>query len=628
MNNFSSWEQKSRLLRKLVLTSTSTAGSGHPSSCLSSTDIMTVLFDKYFTYDLNNPTNITNDRLIFSKGHAAPLFYALYALAGALPLEELQTLRKFGSRLEGHPTSHFPFTDAATGSLGQGLSVGAGMAYGIKKAAQTIKNQPKVYVLLGDGELAEGQIWEAANFASINTLSNLVAIADINRLAQSQETMFGYHIDEYRRRFEAFGFGTIVVDGHDFEQIDKALQNAASRTAEYPLVILAQTIKGKGISFMEDKDGWHGKALKEDELEKALSELGNVDESLRFELKKPPVIVSVREQSHQTTIATSSLTSRNDTLVNYKKGDEIATREAYGQTLSKLGQINPLIYALDGDVKNSTFSQDFLKDYPDRFIECFIAEQNMVSIAVGLSRLGLKPFVSTFAAFFTRAADQIRMAALSRANINFTGSHVGVSIGEDGASQMGLEDISLFGTLPDSIVVQPADAIATVKILPLLADYKGISYMRTLRSKTPIIYDEADDFPIGGSKVLFSSDQDVLTVAATGITVGEAIKAHATLMKEGISIRVIDCYSIKPVDKDGLLESLAATKAKTIITVEDHFIHGGLGDFVLEALAETDAHVKKLAVDHVSRSGSKEELLRDAKIDADAIIESVKHYLL
>lgn len=614
MEKISDWQEKAKLLRKLSLTSTTTAGSGHPTSCLSATDLMTVLFDKYFTYDLSNPLNLTNDRLVFSKGHAAPLFYALYAVAGAFPLDELQTLRQFGSRLEGHPTPEFPYTDAATGSLGQGLSVGAGMAYFAKQTDL----QNHVYVLLGDGELAEGQVWEAANFASYYKLSNLVAMADINRLAQSQETMFGHDVKKYEERFKAFGFETIVIDGHNFEEIEQAFDVVHGNASDKPCAIIAKTFKGKGISSVENLEDKHGKALSQEDLEKALEQLGEVDESLRFSLKKPHELVKRSEtfQMPDTTVHTA-----------YSLGDEVATREVYGKVLAKLGEANHSIYALDGDVKNSTHSQGFLDAHPERFIECFIAEQNMVSVAVGLSRLQQTPFISTFAAFFTRAFDQIRMATLSHANIRFVGSHAGVSIGEDGASQMGLEDIAMFGSLPGSVILQPSDAVSASKLLGRMAEQKGISYMRTLRSKTPVIYPNEEEFHIGGSKVIRQSVSDVVTVVVSGITVPEAIKAAEELEKERIFIRVVDCYSIKPIDAKTLRESAEATEHKVLITVEDHFIHGGLGDAVLSALSMTDIHVYKLAVDHLSRSGKKDELLDDAGISASYISNTVRRLL-
>jgi transketolase len=606
-------EQKAKLVRKWSMISTTEGGSGHPTSCLSAADLGTVLFDKYFTYDIANPLNLYNDRFVLSKGHAAPLLYTLFGLAGAYPLDELKTLRKFGSRFEGHPTPKYVYAEAATGSLGQGLSVGAGLAL----LAQREKLQYKTFVLLGDGELAEGQVWEAANFASYYKLDNLIAIADINRLAQSQETMFGHHIEEYIARFQSFGFETIAIDGNNIFEVDKAFQLATQNTSGKPYIIIAKTFKGKGISFLENKDGWHGKPLKKEDLDKALAELGQVDDSLRFSLHKPAKTVLPKKHNAED----------NAITMQFEKSKEIATREIYGEALSKMGEKNQDIYSLDADVKNSTFSQDFLKAYPQRFIECYIAEQNMVSVAVGLSRLGKIPFVSTFAAFLVRAADQIRMAKVSGANIKFVGSHVGVSIGEDGPSQMGLEDIALFGTIPDAIVLQPADAITTSKMLPQLADYQGIGYMRTLRPKTPVLYDNDEEFSLGGSKTLRSSGNDEVAIIASGITVFEALKAADELQKEGINVRVIDCYSIKPIDKPTLHKAIKETKLKTLITVEDHFEHGGLGDFVLSAVAETGAKVIKMAVKEISQSGTKDELLNAAGINASHISSKVKELL-
>lgn len=603
--------EKSQLLRKLILVSTTEAGSGHPTSSMSSADLGTVFFDKYFRYDLSNPLNPDNDRFILSKGHASPLFYALFALAGAHPLDELRTLRKFGSRLEGHPSMYYPFTDAATGSLGQGLSIGAGLAY----LSANEKRDFKTSVFLGDGELAEGQVWEACNFASYYKLDNLIAVADINRLGQSQETMFGKDAEKYAERFQAFGFEIAIIDGHDFNQIDKAFSKAFNNSSGKPFAIIAKTKKGKGVSFIEDKDGWHGKALSKDDLEKALKELGEVDETLRFDLKKPVTSPPVKF-------------SKSKSLpLNFKLGEEVATREVYGKMLAGLAKENPDIYALDGDVKNSTFSMDFLASVPERFVECFIAEQNMVGVAVGLQRLGKSPFVSTFAAFLTRAFDQIRMAGISHANIKFVGSHAGVSIGEDGPSQMGLEDIAMFATIPESIILHPSDALSTAKLLPLLASHRGISYLRTLRSKTPVIYSGDEDFVIGGAKVVKKSKSDLLTIVASGITVHEALKAYGELKKAGISVRIIDCYSIKPIDRKTLLKSLNETKHRILITVEDHFEHGGLGDAVLSALSEDAVKVHKLAVTRIERSGKPDELLSDAGISASSIIDKIKSLL-
>lgn len=602
--------EKAKLIRKLCLEATTEAGSGHPSSCLSAADLTTVLFDKYFVYDVKTPDNLCNDRFVLSKGHAAPLLYTLYALSGGLPVKDLQTLRKFGSPLEGHPTRAFPFADAATGSLGQGLSVAAGLSYVSKYENLGFTT----YALLGDGELAEGQVWEAANFCSYYKLSNLIAIVDVNKFGQSQQTMFGHDMEGYRKRFESFGFATRIIDGHDFSEIDKAFEVAKQNEEGKPFVILAKTIKGKGVSFIEDKDGWHGKALKKEELVKALGELGEVDDSLRFSLKQPG-----KCELHQPHSVHSEVP-----LVDFSSEENIATREVYGSALAKLAHLNPLIYSLDGDVKNSTYSQDFKKAHENRFIECFIAEQNMAGVAVGLSRLGKNPFVSTFAAFMTRSADQIRMAAISHANITFVGSHAGVSIGEDGPSQMGLEDFALFGAIPDSILFHPSDAVSTAKILPILVHHIGISYLRTLRPKTPILYDKHEKFEIGGSKILRQAKEDILTIAACGIAVHETLKAYELLQKEGIYVRVIDCYCVKPVDEKTLKRCVSETSQPIIISVEDHYEHGGLGDFALSALADTKAIVHKMAVRKISHSGTKDELLDDAGISAKHIVEKVK----
>ncbi|MBI4097091.1 MAG: transketolase [Candidatus Levybacteria bacterium] len=648
MSDIPDLSQKAKLVRKWSMIATTEGGSGHPTSCLSAADLATVLFDRYFAYDLKDPLNYTNDRFVLSKGHAAPLLYTLFALSGAFPLDELKTLRKFGSRLEGHPTPHFPYTDAATGSLGQGLSVGAGLAYDIRAEIRNskfeIRNSPKVYVLLGDGELAEGQVWEACNFSSYYKLDNLVAIADINRLGQSQETMFGHRLEEYERRFKAFGFETVVIDGHNFEEIVGAFDSAKQNRGGKPFAIIAKTYKGYGISFLKDNDNMHGKPLKKDDLEKALAELGQVDDRLRFALKKPKNVILASEAPYrlvqgearpespdvrdagQARLAEARAKRASMTIeTNYKLGEEIATREVYGQILAKLADTNLSIYALDGDVKNSTYSQDFLKHHPDRFIECFIAEQNMVGVAVGLSRLKRSPFVSTFAAFFTRAADQIRMAAIAKANIRFVGSHAGVSIGEDGASQMGLEDIAFFGTIPESVVLHPSDAVSAAKLIALLTKQPGISYLRTIRPKTPVLYENDEEFPIGGSKILRSAQDDKLTIVAAGITVHEALKAYETLKKAGISVRVVDCYSIKPIDSQTLHLCTSETLNPVVITVEDHFEHGGLGDFVLSAVSDTGAKVTKMAVGHISRSGTKDELLDDAGISANHIVATVKN---
>ena len=606
--SISDLEEKAKLVRKWCMVSTTEAGSGHPTSCLSAADITTVLFDRYFSYDLNNPLSLYNDHFVLSKGHAAPLLYTLFGMAGAYPLEELKTLRKFGSRFEGHPVPNYKYADAATGSLGQGLSVGAGLALVAKREGYGTRT----YVLMGDGELAEGQIWEAANFAAHEKLDNLVAILDINRLGQSQETMFGHHIREYVKKFKAFDFEVITINGHNYEQINQALQET-QRPNGRPFAIIAKTFKGYPISFLKNKDGWHGKALKKEELEKALKQLEPINDDLRFELKKPAQ-AKLPSRAGATTAKTSE----------FEQGKQYATREVFGDVLAQLGEQNKEIYALDGDVMNSTFTQTFKKAHAERFVECYIAEQNMVSVAAGLSRMGKIPFVATFAAFLTRAADQVRMARVSEANIKFVGSHVGVSIGEDGPSQMGLEDISLFGTIPNCVVLQPCDAVSTAQLVSQMMTHDGFAYMRTLRPKTALLYKSEDSFDIGGSKVLRQSDNDVLTVAATGITVFEALKAADELQKENISIRVVDCYSVHPVDAMTLKKCLNETKQRIVITVEDHFYHGGLGDFVAEALSGQHGQVIKMAVQKISQSGTMDELLGDAGIDAKHIVKKVK----
>lgn len=612
MENLKELQDRSKLTRKWSLISTTEAESGHPTSCLSAADITAVLFDKYFTYDLANPLNLFNDRFVLSKGHAAPLLYTLFGIAGAYPLEELKMLRKFGSRFEGHPVPKFVYTEAATGSLGQGISVGAGLALVAKR-----ENYPnKTYVLCGDGELAEGQVWEAANFASFHKLDNLIVILDINRLAQSGETMFGHHIEKYVNRFKAFDFEVIAIDGHNFDEIDNALQQAVNNNSGKPFAIVAKTFKGKGISFLENKDGWHGKALKKEELQIALAELGDIDDSLRFNLKTPSQTKLPEHPVFDTKIDLS-----------FEENKEYATREVFGQLFTKAGEKNKDIYALDGDVKNSTFTEDFLKAIPQRFVECYIAEQNMVTVAAGLSRLGKIPFVATFAAFLTRAADQIRMARVSEANIKFVGSHVGVSIGEDGPSQMGLEDIALFGALPGTVILQPSDAVSTAKLVPLMISHNGFVYIRTLRPKTPLLYNDSEEFKIGGSKIIKQSEDDMLTIAATGITVFEAIKAADKLKEQAIHVRVVDCYSINPIDKKTLLKCVQETRKQILITVEDHFVHGGMGDFAIAALTDKKVHVDKMAVAEISGSGTKDQLMNKAGIDASCIIARVKELL-
>jgi transketolase len=609
MEQLKELQEKARLVRKWCMVSTTEAGSGHPTSCLSAADIATVLFDRYFTYDIANPLNLYNDRFVLSKGHAAPLLYTLFGMAGAYPLAELKTLRKAGSRFEGHPVPKYIYAEAATGSLGQGLSVGAGLALVAKRE----KYPYKTFVLTGDGELAEGQVWEAANFAAHEKLDNLIAILDINRLGQSQETMFGHHVEEYVNKFKAFDFEVVDIDGHNYEEINRAFQQAIQNTSGKPFAIVAKTFKGHGISFLENKDSWHGKALKKEELKNALNELGPVNDNLRFNVKKP----------QQVKLPGKHITT-TDAGLSFEQGKEYATREVFGEALIKLGEQNKEIYVLDGDVMNSTFTEPFKKAHPERFVESYIAEQNMVSVGSGLARLGKIPVAATFAAFLTRTADQIRMARISEANLKFIGSHVGVSIGEDGPSQMGLEDIALFGALPGTVVLQPCDAVSTAKLLPQIIDHEGFVYMRTLRPKTPLLYNHVDVFTIGGSKLLRKSGNDILTVVATGITVPQALKAADILQKENINIRVVDCYSINPIDAITLNTCLQETQQNILITVEDHFEHGGMGDFAAAAVGGMAGQVIKMAVRKISQSGTMDELLDDAGISAAQIVAKVK----
>jgi len=596
-----------RLIRYFSLVSTTHAGSGHPTSSLSAADLMTVLlFGGFFRFDIDNPAFPNNDRLIFSKGHASPLFYAQWAAAGVLSEDELMTLRKFGSRLEGHPTKEFEFTEAATGSLGQGLSIGVGMALN----AKYLQKLPyRTYVLLGDSEMAEGSQWEAIQIAAHYELDNLIGILDVNRLGQRGETMYGHDINAYERRISAFGWKTIVTDGHSIAEISTAYKEALE-IAGTPVMIIAKTKKGKGISIAEDREGWHGKALKEDELAGAVKELGEIDRSARGVIRMPEEV------------SPAVPASADVEAPHYETGALVATRKAYGNALKRIYPAFPEIVVLDAEVSNSTFSAIFRDTYPGRFFEMFIAEQNMVGTALGLSIRGRIPFVSTFAAFFSRAYDQIRMGQYSGANIKFCGSHAGVSIGEDGASQMGLEDIAMFRAILGSVVLYPSDAVSTERLVEVMAAHKGISYLRTTRQATPVLYDKSEEFAIGGSKVLRSSNDDILTVVAAGITLHEALKAHDELKKDGIYIRVIDLYSVKPVDSETLKEAAGSTKA--IITVEDHFAEGGIGEAVRSPITEEHIPVHSLSVRKMPRSGKPDELLDYESISGNAIIQKIR----
>lgn len=601
-------ERKATNLRIHSILSTSEAGSGHPTTCLSSADIVSALFFHAMRYDCGDAHNPNNDRFILSKGHAAPLLYAAYAEAGIIPVEDLLTLRQIDSILEGHPTPRFDWTEVATGSLGQGLSLGLGMALNGKYLD---KSDYRVYVLLGDGETAEGGVWEAAALASHYQLNNLIGIVDVNALGQSQRTMSEFDIDTYCNRFGAFGWQTIGIDGHDFDEILPALEKAKSST-DKPTMIVAKTYKGKGVSFLENEDNWHGKAVpKGEELDKVLAELGPLHTDIPVQIEAPNPI----------DIQSSPITACAPP--EYASEDEVATRGGYGTGLAKLGAANPNVVALDGDTKNSTYAEQFMELYPDRFFEMFIAEQNLVGAGIGLAKRGKIPFVSTFAAFLSRAYDQIRMSAISQANIKYAGSHCGVSIGEDGPSQMGLEDIAMFRAIPESVVLYPSDAVAAERLVAEAAAHQGIVYIRTSRPKTTTLYDATDSFPIGGCKVVRESAEDKATIVTAGVTLHEALKAHDILAADGINIRIIDLYSIKPIDTETLLSAAAETN-NILITVEDHYPEGGLGDAVLDAVATEDVRVHKLAVTGIPRSGKPEELLELHGISANTIVQTVK----
>ena len=581
------------------------AKSGHPTSGMSAADLMAVLVANHLRYDFGDPKNAANDRLIFSKGHASTLYYAILRAVGAISDEGLLTYRKFGSMLEGHPTPIIPWVDVATGSLGQGLPIGVGMGL----AAKFLDRLPShVWVLCGDSEMAEGSMWEAFEHASHYELDNLTAIIDVNRLGQRGETMIGWNTGVYVERARAFGWNAIEVDGHEVEEIDRAYKQA-EETKGRPTVIVARTIKGKGVKAVEDKDGWHGKPL--DDPDAAIEELGGI-RNIHVDVTKP-------DPAEPHTFPNNPLE-----LPRYELGQEVATRKAYGEALAALGTARGDVVALDGEVSNSTFAEIFKQAHPDRFFEMYIAEQQLIAAAVGLHARGWNAFGSTFAAFFSRAYDFVRMAAISRVNLRLAGSHAGVSIGEDGPSQMALEDIASLRAIHSSVVLHPCDANQTAKLVAEMADTEGIVFLRTLRPNTPVIYGPDEEFEVGGSKVIRSSDDDNVTIVGIGVTVHEALEAAATLDEEGISARVIDAYSVKPIDADTLQAASEATGR--IITVEDHFPEGGLGDAVLAALAEKDEHphVLKLAVREMPRSGKPDELLNAYGIDAEHIAEAAR----
>ncbi|MBV2366619.1 transketolase [Streptomonospora nanhaiensis] len=585
------------------------AGSGHPTSSMSAADLIAVLAADHLRYDFDAPDHSGNDHLIFSKGHASPLLYALYKACGAISDDELLRYRKLGSPLEGHPTPRLPWVDVATGSLGQGLPIGAGIALA---GARFDRLPYRVWVLCGDSELAEGSVWEALEYAGQERLANLTAILDINRLGQRGPTRHGWDLDAYRRRVAAFGWHTIEVDGHDPEAIDAAYREARE-TTDRPTAVIARTVKGQGVSGVADKEGAHGKPVPD--AEEAIAELGG-RRDLRIEVARP-TSGGVSQRPGGTQVE----------LPVYQPGEEVATRDAFGKAVAALGDGRPDVVVLDGEVADSTRAKAFAEAHPDRFVELYIAEQQLVATAVGLQVRGYTPYAATFAAFFSRAYDFVRMAAVSGADINLVGSHAGVSIGEDGPSQMGLEDIASLRAVHNSVVLHPCDANSTARLTAGMAEHRGVSYLRTLRGETPVLYGPDEGFYIGGSKVLRSSAQDRATVVAAGATVHEALRAADALAADGIAVRVIDAYSIKPVDAATL--RAAARETGRVVTVEDHWPEGGLGDAVLDVFADTRTmpRTMKLAVSGMPASATPEEQRREAGIDAGAIEAAVRGIL-
>ena len=591
-------------LRRDCLESTAEAGSGHPTSCMSAAELVSILYFDEMRFDPRDPSGRDQDVFVLSKGHAAPVLWAALKEAGCID-DDLKTLRRFDSRLEGHPTPRVPWVRVATGSLGQGLCAGVGMAW----ARKLDRSEGRVYVLMGDGEAAEGSVWEAAEFASFYGLDNVCAVFDINRLGQSGPTMYEHHLEPYLSRLRGFGWEAVGVDGHDVKAVREAYASARA-TKGKPFGIVARTFKGKGVSFLENKDGWHGKALKKgEELSKALAELGDTAVTIKVEPRR---------------YAPGRVPAPGEPRVSpaYKLGQEVATREAYGSALAALARTAPQVVALDGDVKNSTFSDKFKEAAPERFAEAYIAEQNMVGAALGMSTEGKVPFASTFACFLTRAYDFIRMAVYSRpSHLVLCGSHAGISIGEDGPSQMALEDLAMMRALLGTTVLYPSDAVSGERLVETAARTPGIVYIRTSRPKTKVLYDNGEAFPVGGSKTLRSSPQDRVTIVAAGVTVAEALKAHEALGKAGIAARVIDLYSVKPVDEATLRK--AAEETRGIVTVEDHSISGGIGDAVAAAVAGR-TRVEILGVRDIPRSGKPEELMKAYGISAESIVEAAR----
>ncbi|MFE4417089.1 transketolase [Streptomyces sp. NPDC056817] len=583
------------------------AGSGHPTSSMSAADIMAVLLANHLRYDFDRPEHPGNDRFVLSKGHASPLLYSAYKAAGAIDDEELLTFRKLGSRLEGHPTPRrLPWVETATGSLGQGLPIGVGIALTGKRLDHA---NYRVFVLCGDSELAEGSIWEAAEHAGYEHLDNLTVILDVNRLGQRGPTRHGHDLDAYARRFRAFDWHTIEIEGHDVDAVDRAFGEAIS-TRGQPTAIIARTFKGRGVKDAEDREGLHGKPLKDPD--EAVEELGGVRD------------IRVRVHEPRSARSLHAVGDGNLELPRWDKGEKVATRDAYGQALAALGTARGDVVALDGEVGDSTRSEFFAKEHPERYFECYIAEQQMVAAAVGMARRGWVPYASTFAAFLTRAHDFVRMASVSGSGINLNGSHAGTAIGQDGPSQMGLEDLAMMRAVHGSTVLYPCDANQAAELVARMADLDGVRYLRTSRGASPVLYGPEEDFPVGGSKVLRSSARDRLTVVAAGVTLHEALAAADALGQDGIAVRVIDLYSVKPVDRDTLRE--AAEDTGCLLTVEDHHAEGGIGDAVLDAFTDGRPvpRLVRLAVREMPGSASPAEQLHAAGIDAESIAAAAR----
>ncbi len=607
-------KNKAYNIRVSSLKMTSEAGSGHPTSSLSAADIIATLFFYAMQFDPQNHQNPNNDRFILSKGHASPVFYAVWKELGLLTDEDVLTYRKIDSVLEGHPTLRFSRTEAATGSLGQGLSIAAGMAYSAKMDDRDFYT----YCLLGDSEITEGSVWEAAEISAYYKLDNLVAILDCNRLGQSTPTLHEHDLNRYAEKFSAFGWEALIADGHSMPELINVLDQAR-QVKNKPSIIIAKTFKGYGVKQAQDNEGFHGKVFKKEELPEILKKLAEQFPQAAAYLEDFVWAPKVPQADKRQTQKTISIPKPD-----YKIDEKMPTRKAYGYALAAVGDADNQVVSLDAEVKNSTFAEIFEAKHPDRFIQCFIAEQNMIGMAVGLANRGKIPFVSTFASFFSRAFDQIRMAAIGQSPLRLTGSHAGVSIGQDGPSQMGLEDIAIMRTLPNSVVLYPSDAVSTYKLVELMANRSdGITYLRTTRMATPVLYNTGEEFTLGGCKILRQSDHDVACVIGAGVTLHEALKAYEHLKKENIYISVIDLYSIKPLARDTLL-SMAKKAKNKIITVEDHYLEGGLGETVVYALRNTGITIECLAVKKLPRSGKPEELLALHEIDAATIIKTVK----